>query len=389
MIAVPRLRPCLAALAAAALFGCLAPPALAQAPGTVVSVTRLDRDLWIPGTTRAGYVLEYVTTNARGERALSSGIVFLPKGRAPRGGWPVLSWAHGTSGLGDSCAPSRIGPALPERDRPYLARWMREGYAIVASDYVGLGTPGLHAYLHGRSTAHSVVDMVKAARSFARTRLPRRQRLSRRWAVIGQSQGGGAAIYTARYATEFGGPGLDYRGAVGTGTPAYIERLLLGLGPKVPPVAVSPGITAYVSYIFASLRHVHPELGVDGILTPAGRRYLELAETECIFPFEEKLEGVSLGDFFTRPVATLPDFPETLRRYMAMPEDGFDRPFFMGHGLIDVDVPYASTAAYAAVLTSNGEPVTFKTYAKDHSGTLIESQRDTIPFVRGLFAGSG
>ena len=40
------------------------------------------------------------------------------QGRAPRGGWPVLSWAHGTSGLGDRCAPSVVGPALPDATAP-------------------------------------------------------------------------------------------------------------------------------------------------------------------------------------------------------------------------------------------------------------------------------
>ena len=165
-----------------------------------------------------------MTTNARGKRALSTGTLFLPKGRAPRGGWPVLSWAHGTSGLGDRCAPSVVGPALPRRDRPYLANWMREGYAIVASDYAGLGTPGLTAYLNGRSEAHNIVDIVKAGRAYAR-RLSPRSRLARKWVVVGQSQGAGAAIYTARYATRFGGRALDYRGAVGTGTPAYIENV--------------------------------------------------------------------------------------------------------------------------------------------------------------------
>ena len=64
-----------------------------------------------------------------------------------------------------------------------------------------------------------------------------------------------------------------------------------------------------------------------------------------------------------------------------MPESGFDRPFFIGHGLIDTDVPYPTTALYVAALQANGEPVTFKTYPADHSGALIQSQRDTIPFV--------
>jgi hypothetical protein len=347
----------------------------------------LPERLWIPGTRRA-FLLEYVTTDTFGEPAHSTGTVFLPKGKAPRGGWPVISWAHGTSGLGDECAPSKIGPALPERDRAYLGAWMKQGYAIVASDYTGLGTPGLMTYLDGRTTAHSVVDMVKAGRRFTSRRLSPGQRLSRRWVTIGQSQGGGAAIYTARYATEFGGDDLRYLGAVGTGTPAHIEKLMIPLGPKTPAAALPPALTAYVAYIFTSLRYAHPELGIDGILTPVGEKYLAMAETECVVPFVEKLEGVSIGDFFAQPVATLPDFYATIHDYMGMPEDGFDKPFFMGHGLMDQDVPLATTVTYAATLLANGEPLTFKTYPSDHSGTLSASLADTVPFVRRLFEAS-
>lgn len=356
------------------------------APGTVVSAAPLDKNLWIPETTEKAFKLTYVTTNSFGERATSTGTVFIPHGAAPEGGWPVVSWAHGTTGIGDDCAPSRTGPSLPDRDFPFLANWMKQGYAIVASDYVGLGTPGLMPYLDGKATAHSVVDMVKAGRNFAAGQLPPKQRLSGTWVSIGQSQGGGAAIYTARHATELGGPALDYRGAVGTGTPAYIENLLLPLGPQSPPVALPPGTTAYASYIFAALRYAHPELGIDGILTPTGRKYLDLAETRCYVDFKGDLEGVSLGDYFSQPVATLPNFVPTVGDYMGMPEDGFDRPFFLGHGVADVDVPFASTEVYVDVLLANGEPVTFKAYANDHSGTMTESQPDTIPFVRALFA---
>lgn len=346
--------------------------------GSVVSVSKLKRSLWLPDARRA-LLIRYVTTDPFGRRALSTGTLTVPKGRAPKGGWPVISWAHGTSGLGDSCEPSQVGPALPERDRPYLNRWLEEGYAIAASDYVGLGTPGLMPYLDGRTTAHSIVDVVKAARK------ARRFPLARKWVVVGQSQGGGAAIYTARYASEFGGRKLDYRGAVGTGTPANVERVLLGIGPKVPPVQITPGINAYIAYIFTSLRYVHPELGIDEILTAEGREVLDIAETACVFDLEEVVDGAAIGDWFSRPAVTLPGFAETVRNYMGMPESGFDRPFFMGHGLLDTDVPYAITAPYVAALELNGEPVTFVTYPEDHSGALIASQADTVPFVRGLF----
>ena len=355
----------------------------ARAPGQVVSAAPLKHRLWIPNTTRAAYRLKYVTTNARGKRALSTGMLFLPKGRPPRGGWPVISWAHGTSGLGDSCAPSIIGPALPQRDRPYLANWMREGYAILASDYAGLGTSGLMAYLHGRSEAHNIVDIVKAGRAFTRL-LPPANRLARQWVVIGQSQGAGAAIYTARHATKFGGRELDYRGAVGTGTPAYIENVVTQLAPGFPEL--SPGLTAYMAYSLAGLRWTHPDLGIDGALTSSGLKYVKLAETRCVFAFEKDLQDAHVGDFFSSRLITLPNFARTVTDYMVMPEQGFDRPFFMGHGLKDVDVPISLTEPYVDKLKANHEPLTFKTYNTDHSGTLLESQKDTHPFVRKLFA---
>ncbi len=349
----------------------------AAAPGSVVSAKPLKRSLWIPGTTSKAYKLTYVTTDARGRRARSTGIVFLPKGRRPRGGWPVISWAHGTSGLGDKCAPSVVGPALPKRDRPYLANWMKEGYAVVASDYAGLGTPGLPAYLNGRSEAHNIVDIVKAARAYTHA-------LARKWVVIGQSQGAGAAIYTARYATRYGGRGLDYRGGVGTGTPAYIENVVVALGPNFPPL--SPATDAYMGYIFASLRSVYPALGIEGILTDTGRDFLRQAETECVFEYEQSVANADVGNWFTGPVSSLPNLTETVKRYMAMPENGFDKPFFMGHGRKDADVPYDLTLPYVQELRANDEPLTFKSYNSDHSGTLLKSQKDTHPFVRKLFA---
>src|SRR4051812_42593810 len=110
-------------------------PALPR-PGRVLRSGPLPERLWIPKATRRAWKLTYVTTDSHGERALSTGPVFIPHGTPPRGGWPVISWAHGLSGLGDACAPSRVGPVEKQRDWSYLRTWMKQGYAIVASDYV-------------------------------------------------------------------------------------------------------------------------------------------------------------------------------------------------------------------------------------------------------------
>lgn len=110
-----------------------------------------------------------------------SGVLLLPAGTPPVGGWPVIAWAHGTSGVARQCAPSLM------RDVEYgsegLMPMVAAGFAVVATDYAGLGTPGPHAYDNKIVQANDVVYSVPAARSAVPT-------LGARWVAIGHSQGG-------------------------------------------------------------------------------------------------------------------------------------------------------------------------------------------------------
>lgn len=346
--------------------------------GALTAVEPFDRSMWVPGTAQA-WKVTYRTTTAQAEPALSTGTVYVPEGQAPEGGWPVVSWAHGTTGLADQCAPSNEG--WSDRDLDYLSHWLNQGYAIVATDYAGLGTPGGLAYLDGKVEAHNVVDMVKAGRSIDGADL------SEAWVVIGQSQGGGAAITTARYATEYGGDDLDYRGAVGTGVPAYIENIVAIAGPHMPPIALPKGMTAYGIYILAGLDNAHPDLGIPSVLTDQGKRLLDDANAQCLHDFEKTAEGTVLGSLFTAPLSSLPNFHQVLFDYMKMPESGFGEPLFIGQGLEDIDIIMPSTLIYAKTLQANGQPLTFRAYPTDHSGTMTASLPDTTPFVRSLFDG--
>ena len=116
----------------------------------------------------------YRSTSPTGAPIAVSGTVAVPKGNAPRGGWPVITWAHGTTGIADACAPSRAN-VLGGYDNPLLNRWLQAGYAVVRTDYEGLGTPGDHPYLIGVSEGRSVLDMVRAARAARRLAGPPRR----------------------------------------------------------------------------------------------------------------------------------------------------------------------------------------------------------------------
>ena len=60
--------------------------------------------------------------------------------------------------------------------------------------YEGLGTPGTHAYLHCNSEANGIIDAVRAAQQLG-------LKLSNKWMVVGQSQGGQAALCTGAFAS--------------------------------------------------------------------------------------------------------------------------------------------------------------------------------------------
>ena len=346
--------------------------------GTLIEHTTLAPALSIPGAGAASRIL-YSTTDQHNRRAVSTAAVFLPRGTAPAGGWPVLAWAHGTVGLGDGCTPS----ALPRstRDSDYLSHWLRLGYAVVATDYAGLGTPGLMSYLNGVAEAHSIVDSVKALTELG---VP----TARRWAILGQSQGAGAAMNAARYATDFSqGWNLDYRGVVATGTPANIESIIVLGGPTFPPVKLPLGLTTYTTYILAAVREARPDIDVNAILTARGRAAADRAETACYPELRTALAGSDLRSFFRRPVNSIPNAYNELHRFMGTPASGYDRPIFLGQGLLDTDVPAPSALSLAAQLTANRQPVELHVYpTSDHSGTVYASQRDSTPFLARILA---
>jgi len=126
----------------------------------------------------------YRSLSNKGKPIAVSGTVDVPKGKAPKGGWKMVSFAHGTTGAADACAPSRTAAGGPADG--YIAYasasydgWLKGGYAILRTDYEGLGTAGPHPYLIGASEGRGVVDIALAARNLLGTKL-----LSKDWELV-------------------------------------------------------------------------------------------------------------------------------------------------------------------------------------------------------------
>ncbi len=156
----------------------------------------------------SGWRILYRSTDAGGAPAVVSGMVLVPAGAPPEGGRPVVAWAHGTTGIADRCAPSATGNLFYDDYGAEGRRLLDQGFVVTATDYHGLGTPGVHTYHRSEELARATIDSVAAAH-----RLEGAAPLSPQWATVGHSEGGLAAL-AADERSPGALPELDYRGSV-------------------------------------------------------------------------------------------------------------------------------------------------------------------------------
>lgn len=76
-------------------------------PGEMLKTAPLPHQLMIDNAAQAMRIL-YTSTDGINpqQKTPVSGVVYLPAGKPPTDGWPVMAWAHGTRGVADQCAPS-------------------------------------------------------------------------------------------------------------------------------------------------------------------------------------------------------------------------------------------------------------------------------------------
>lgn len=240
-------------LAAALMLAfAFSPPAYAQQPGDLVEKIPMPAiDASISGIGAQAVRVRYWSTSAWGGKpVIVSAAIFLPAGTLPPGGWPVIALAHGTSGIRTECGPSLSHNLFGTA--PMIAAFVKQGFAVAAADYEGLGEPGNHAYLNARAAGFNVIDSVRALRQVWPGAI------SERWAGVGGSQGGGA-IWAANEQAAARAPELKLVGVVAlvpaAKFAAYADLAAAG--------ALGPDQRAAYIWMVMALGRGHPELDMD------------------------------------------------------------------------------------------------------------------------------
>ena len=140
------------------------------------------------------FKINYTTTDPLGNTIAASGALMIPL-NVPCDSFSIAIYNHGTILL-KSDVPSR------DNFEAVIAKiFSSTGAIAIAPDYLGLGdSPGLHPYVHGASEATASLDLIRAARQYLTDSL--QIGLNGEVFLTGYSQGGHAAMATAKYVEE-------------------------------------------------------------------------------------------------------------------------------------------------------------------------------------------
>ncbi|WP_234834842.1 lipase family protein [Mycolicibacterium stellerae] len=247
----------------------------------------------------------YRSTDVHGNPMAVTGTYFEPYNDWPGGGpRPLLVYGPGTQGQGDQCAPSRqFNQGI--HWRPYLdlafnyeelfvSTMVARGFAIVMTDYQGLGTPGLHTYVGRVPQGNAMLDAARAAKRLPDTSLNPDGPL----AFWGYSQGGGAAASAAELAPSYA-PELKVVGTYAGAPPADLKELF--------PYADGSVLVGAVGYALNSVITAYPE-HADAIrakLTPRGEDFIFKVADQCVAETLTKFMFRHLQPYFNEDINQL------------------------------------------------------------------------------------
>ncbi|WP_040331249.1 alpha/beta hydrolase family protein [Acinetobacter rudis] len=345
-------------------------------------------------------VMTYKMPNVQGKQANATAMVMFPKIAKPKDGWRIVVWEHGTVGVGDSCAPSNN--AYNPRFKKMAESLLAQGFVVVAPDYEGLGTSGIHPYLNLGSEANSAIYAVKAVKErYGKD-------IQGSWMSVGQSQGGHGSLGTAEYAND----DSSYKGAV-AGAPASSLGFIIT---EVAPVAINDlvqagrveqatdvyaELLAYAAYTTVGIKAYDPYFNYKALFKERSQRIAEYAEGTtgenglCLADLEAKFKEDIQQFLIANKDKSVMDYPALIETFDQDPvvkkflEDNqpatkkINTPVMIIQGTADMAVPYPVTDGLQQRLAALGTKVTFLPVKNaSHTQAIVEKNPELVAFIK-------
>jgi acetyl esterase/lipase len=351
-----------------------APPAAhAQQAGSLIAADPLPDAP--PGV--QAWRIQYWTTNGSGAPLRVTGIVAAPMEAVPPRPRRVIAWTHGAWGVAEKCAPSLSANFFPASAGVEPA--VRQGYVVVAPDYIGLGNPTMHPFLIGDDTAHAVLDGVRAARGIAGAAA------GSSFAVWGESQGGHAALWTATNARRYA-PDLTLVGAAAAAPPTDLAaNLREGSDKNARALLLSFALHSWSTLYGYSM---------DGIVNKTNAGIIHrLAENNCVSLEKKPKLGTILGILTVARATRTKDIGQiepwkSLARANSVDPARVPGPLLIAQGDKDTIVAPAVTRKFAkSVCRARTKVRWIEMRGTEHGASAKDSVTETLSWIGARFDG--
>ncbi|MHB1008986.1 MAG: lipase family protein [Propionibacteriaceae bacterium] len=322
----------------------------------------------------------YLTQTATGTSVVGSGYVAVPGLAAPAGGYPVIAWAHGSTGMARACAPSLFATSLPGGLHdlvlaPYLATLVDQGYLVTAADYPGLGTPGTLGYYVGAGEGYAVLDAIRAAQGLASWHA------SDAVVILGHSQGGHAALFAGQLAAGY----TKEQRVAGVIAAAPVTSLA---GVASAARATSQPVNVDVLLTLVSWSRTYPGLPLDQLLTPSAMAGIGQLTAMCGTAVTDAYIRTPSAAVFTPQAATSPALVALGRANTpgAVPTAAA---MLIVQGSADDEVSASGTTSFVThVCAVQPDRLTYTLYhGATHDGVLTEARSQILGWIAARFAG--
>lgn len=333
------------------------------------------------------YLILYLSQGPVGVPQTVSGMMLVPTGARPAEGFPIVAFAHGTTGAADICAPSKLLDETPGA----MMRWIADGFMVASTDYQGLGTPSPHFYAVGELSGLAVLDSARAAQNFCDDAHNVPASPDSPVVLVGHSQGGQAALFAQELWPTYA-PSLAIPGVVAFAPAAELRFLAhetaeLKRTPRLAPFLL--GLNSYHDYYNSSAP-------LSSLLRqPYADELPEEAESQCALGLTA-WTGVDPAKVL-RPPALIAlreenwDRLEPWSTYIADNEPGneaSDTPVLLLQGELDTVVPPESTTRLSQRLCTHGAPVEANRYVgAGHVGVMRRGHEDAVGWINARLAG--
>lgn len=345
------------------------------APGTLVKAEAIDG---APAGIQM-YRIMYQSTDLQGNAIPVTALYAAPAGAAPNGGFPLVGFAHGTTGIGQACGISQtpLTPQTPGYSAwvPHIRPLVEQGWAVVASDYSGMGAPGPSSYLVGPLEARGILDSMRAvlrpSPSAGNIAIDASQ-----LGIYGKSQGGEAAMSALELAPSYA-PELDIAGGaiLAPGFTPPIQGVLDAVASN--PTSTSQNM--FVLLIAQSFAENYPQyVDLDDILSPKGQEKARLLATTCGSDLADQVSDVPLSQLLNTPLAT--GLVTALSEAMPGTKQ-LDMPIVVVQGLEDTTILPQFTHAQVMSQCALGSTVYYVRYPDDDHPSINYQARLHQPSV--------